>query len=194
MGFAIARAARARGAEVTLVAGPTDLEPPAVQEVVRTRSARDMHAAVIARADRTDAIIMSAAVADYTPADGRRPGKIGKGGDLHLELVRTVDILAELGRWRGDRTRPVLVGFAAQTGDVEAAARRKLVAKGVDLVVANDILAPGSGFEVTTNQVTLVSRAGSEPLPLMSKDEVAGIVMDRVEQALAAESVASTQA
>ncbi len=105
-----------------------------------------------------------------------------------------MDILADLGRWRGDRTRPVLVGFAAQTGDVEAAARRKLLAKGVDLVVANDVLAPGSGFEVTTNQVTLVSHTGSEPLPLMSKDEVAGIVMDRVEQALSPETAVPARA
>jgi phosphopantothenoylcysteine decarboxylase / phosphopantothenate---cysteine ligase len=193
MGFALARAAHARGAEVTLIAGPTEVEPPVVHEVVRTRSARDMHAAVTARADRMDVIIMAAAVADYTPADGTRPGKIEKGGDLHLELVRTVDILAELGRWRADRSRPVLVGFAAQTGEVETAARRKLLAKGVDLIVANDVLAPGAGFEVTTNQVTLVSRAGSDPLPLMSKDEVAAIVMDRVEQALAAELVAPTE-
>jgi phosphopantothenoylcysteine decarboxylase/phosphopantothenate--cysteine ligase len=137
---------------------------------------------------------MSAAVADYTPADGARSRKIEKGGDFHLDLVPTVDILAELGRWRGDRHHPVLVGFAAQTGDVEAAARRKLLSKGVDLVVANDVSAPGAGFEVTTNQVTLVSSAGSEPLPLMSKDEVAGIVMDRVEQALAKESVVPAQA
>ena len=194
MGFALARAAHARGAEVTLIAGPTEVDPPAVHEVVRTRSARDMHAAVVARADGMDVIIMSAAVADYTPADGARPDKIDKGGDLHLELVRTVDILADLGRWRGDRTRPVLVGFAAQTGDVEAAARRKLLGKGVDLVVANDVLAPGSGFEVTTNQVTLVSHAGSEPLPLMSKDEVAGIVMDRVEQALSPRTAAPARA
>jgi phosphopantothenoylcysteine decarboxylase/phosphopantothenate--cysteine ligase len=194
MGFALARAAHARGAEVTLVAGPTDVEPPSVHDVVRTRSARDMHAAVVARADGMDVVIMCAAVADYTPADGARPAKIDKSGDLHLELVRTVDILADLGRWRGDRTRPVLVGFAAQTGDVEAAARRKLLAKGVDLIVANDVLAPGSGFEVTTNQVTLVSRTGSESLPLMSKDDVAGIVMGRVVHALSPEAAAPAQA
>ena len=161
MGVALARAAHARGAEVTLVAGPTDVEPPAVREVVRTRSARDMHDAVMARRDRADVIIMAAAVADYTPADGARSRKIEKGGDLHLDLVPTVDILAELGRCAADRHHPVLVGFAAQTGDVEAAARRKLLSKGVDLVVANDVSAPGAGFEVTTNQVTLVSDAGS---------------------------------
>jgi phosphopantothenoylcysteine decarboxylase / phosphopantothenate---cysteine ligase len=194
MGFALARAAHARGADVTLIAGPTDLEPPAVQEVVRVRSAGDMHAAVMARAGEADAIIMSAAVADYTPAGGPAGDKIEKGGDLHVDLVQTADILADLGRWRGDRERPVLVGFAAQTGDVEAAARRKLVAKRVDLIVANDVLAPGAGFEVDTNQVTLVSHDGSEPLPLMSKDEVASIIVDRVEQALSRKPVARSRA
>ena len=153
-----------------------------------------MHAAVLARTDRSDAIIMSAAVADYTPADGAASRKIEKGGDLHLELVRTVDILAELGRWRGDRDRPVLVGFAAQTGDAVAAARRKLQAKSVDLVVANDVLAAGSGFEVDTNQVTLVTADRADAFPLMSKDDVAAIVMDWVEQALAADIAARTRA
>jgi phosphopantothenoylcysteine decarboxylase/phosphopantothenate--cysteine ligase len=179
---------------VTLIAGPTDLEPPVVQEVVRVRSAGDMHAAVMARAGEADAIIMSAAVADYTPAGGPAGDKIEKGGDLRVDLVRTADILADLGRWRGDRERPVLVGFAAQTGDVEAAARRKLVAKGVDLIVANDVLAPGAGFEVDTNQVTLVSHDGSEPLPRMSKHEVASIIVDRVEQALSRKPVARSRA
>ena len=186
MGFALARAAQARGAEVTLVAGPTELAPPSVHEVVRTRSARDMHATVMARAGNMDAIIMAAAVADYTPADGAVAAKIEKGGDLRLDLVRTVDILADLGRWRDGRDRPLLVGFAAQTGEVEAAARRKLTSKGVDLIVANDVLAPGSGFEVDTNQVTLVHHDGSDVLPLMSKDDVAAAVMDRIEVALTA--------
>jgi phosphopantothenoylcysteine decarboxylase/phosphopantothenate--cysteine ligase len=194
MGFALARAAHARGAEVTLVAGPTGVEPPVVHETVRVRSARDMHAAVMERVGSADAVIMAAAVADYTPADGAVPGKIEKGGDLHLELVRTVDILAELGRWRQGRQRPVLVGFAAQTGPVEAAARRKLIDKGADLIVANDVLAPGSGFDVETNQVTLLSHDGSDALPLMSKDDVAAIVVDRVEQALSAEQIARTRA
>jgi phosphopantothenoylcysteine decarboxylase/phosphopantothenate--cysteine ligase len=195
MGFALARAATARGAAVTLVAGPTTVEPPAVHEIVRTRSASDMHAAVMARADHADVIVMAAAVADYTPAGGSRHTKIEKGTDgLHLELVRTVDILAELGRWRGTRRHPLLVGFAAQTGDVEAPARRKLLNKGADLIVANDVLAPGAGFEVATNQVTLISAAGAEPLALMSKDEVAHIVLERIEHALAADTAAATQA
>lgn len=194
MGFALARAAHARGADVTLVTGPTTVEPPAVHAVVRVRSAREMHAAVMAHADQADAIIMSAAVADYTPAAGPAGSKIEKAGDLRIDLVRTADILADLGRWRGDRERPVLVGFAAQTGDVEAAARRKLLSKHVDLIVANDVLAPGAGFDVETNQVTLVSHEGAEPLPLMTKDEVAGLVTDRVEDALSRTPVARSRA
>jgi phosphopantothenoylcysteine decarboxylase/phosphopantothenate--cysteine ligase len=193
MGLALARAAHARGADVMLVLGPTHAEVPPVGEVVRVRSAREMHAAVMARTDRVDAIIMAAAVADYTPARGSSASKIEKGGDLSLELVRTVDILAELGRWRGGRRRPVLIGFAAQTGDVESPARRKLVEKGVDLIVANDVLSQGAGFEVDTNQVTLVSHDSSDPLPLMTKDDVASIVIDRLERLVAPEATAAAR-
>jgi phosphopantothenoylcysteine decarboxylase/phosphopantothenate--cysteine ligase len=190
MGFAIAREAQARGASVALVTGPTPVEPPAVGEVVKVRSAREMRAAVLARIDRADVVIMSAAVADYAPA-GVSAGKIEKSGSLTITLERTPDILAELGERRGDRTRPVLVGFAAQTGDPTPSARRKLAAKRVDLIVANDVTAPGAGFDVPTNQVTLVSPGGAEPLPLMPKTDVARHVLDRVEQLLLASPVAS---
>ncbi|MFI5177796.1 MAG: bifunctional phosphopantothenoylcysteine decarboxylase/phosphopantothenate--cysteine ligase CoaBC [Vicinamibacterales bacterium] len=186
MGFAIAKEARDRGADVVLVAGPTSLAPPLVGEVVRVRSARDMHAAVLAHADRADAIIMAAAVADYAPAGGAAAQKIEKGGPLTLTLERTPDILADLGARRGDRARPILVGFAAATGDPTAAARRKLDVKRVDLIVANDVSAAGSGFDVQTNQVVLVSRDAVDPLPLMSKAAVAAVVLDRVERLLAA--------
>jgi phosphopantothenoylcysteine decarboxylase/phosphopantothenate--cysteine ligase len=186
MGFALAEQAMRRGADVTLVAGPTTLTPPPAAEIVRVRSAREMHAAVMARADRADVVIMAAAVADYTPAAGAAPGKIEKGGALTVTLERTPDILAELGTRRGDGRHPVLVGFAAQTGDPTAAASRKLDAKRVDLIVANDVTAPASGFDVPTNQVTLVSHDGAQPLPLLSKLDVASAVLDRVEQLLAA--------
>jgi phosphopantothenoylcysteine decarboxylase / phosphopantothenate---cysteine ligase len=186
MGFAIAREAQARGASVVLVAGPTSVAPPQVAEVVRVRSAREMHEAVLSRADAADLVVMAAAVADYTPAGGSRAGKIEKGGPLVLALERTADILADLGRRRNGGARPVLVGFAAQAGDPVAAARAKLAAKRVDLVVANDILAPGSGFDVDTNQVTLVDADEAEALPLQSKDEVAARILDRVERLLAA--------
>jgi phosphopantothenoylcysteine decarboxylase/phosphopantothenate--cysteine ligase len=184
MGYALAREAHDRGAEVVLIAGPTALEPPAVAEVVRVRSTREMRDAVLARADRADAVIMAAAVADYTPEGGAAAQKLDKGGPLSVSLVRTPDILAELGERRGARPRPVLVGFAAQTGDVVAPARRKLQAKRVDLVVANDIGAPGAGFEVETNQVTLVSAAEVVNLPIMAKTDVASAVLDRLERIL----------
>ncbi len=189
MGFAIAAEARARGAEVTLVAGPTSVEPPAVDTLVRVRSAAEMHAAVVARADRADVVIMAAAVADYTTAAGAEEHKLEKGGALTMTLARTTDILAELGTRRGDAARPVLVGFAAQTGDPLPAARRKLAAKHVDLIVANDVTQAGAGFDVSTNQVTMVSHDGVEALPLMSKIDVARRLLDRVEVRLAAEPV-----
>jgi phosphopantothenoylcysteine decarboxylase/phosphopantothenate--cysteine ligase len=186
MGFAIAAAARARGADVTLVAGPTTIEPPMVGEIVRVRSAREMHEAVTARASRADAVVMAAAVADYTLTGGVSSGKIEKGGALTLTLERTADILAELGTRRGDASRPILIGFAAQAGDPVPAARRKLASKRVDLIVANDVLAPGAGFDVDTNHVTFVGPDDDEPLPLMSKAEVAGRLLDRLERLLAA--------
>jgi phosphopantothenoylcysteine decarboxylase/phosphopantothenate--cysteine ligase len=188
MGYALAAEAHDRGAEVILIAGPTAIDPPPIGEVVRVRSTREMHDAVIARADRADAVIMAAAVADYGPAAGTSDQKIEKGGprSLTLSLVPTPDILAALGERRGDRRRPVLIGFAAQTGDPVAAARRKLQSKRVDLVVANDVSAPGAGFDVTTNQVTLVAPDGDVALPVMAKTDVASAVLDRLEQLLLA--------
>ena len=185
MGFALAAEARDRGAAVVLVAGPTAIEPPPGVDVIRVRSAREMHAAVIERAGAADAVIMAAAVADYTPAGGAAGTKIEKGGALTLTLERTPDILADLGARRGGGRRPVLIGFAAQTGDPLVAAAKKLTAKGVDLIVANDVAAPGSGFDVETNQITLVSGDGVEALPLLSKREAAGHVLDRAERLLA---------
>ena len=184
MGFALADEATRRGAEVVLISGPTSVAPPPVSELVRVRSAREMHAAVMARASQTDVVIMAAAVADYTPAAGAAAAKIEKRGDLSVALERTPDILAELGARRSGADRPVLIGFAAQTGDPTTAARRKLDAKRVDLIVANDITAPGAGFDVETNQVTLISQDRTDALPLQSKADVATAVLDRVEQFL----------
>jgi len=193
MGFEIAREAARRGADVTLIAGPTAIEPPPVTRVVRVRSARDMHAAVMATVDgpstgarAVDVVIMAAAVADFTPRAGGRTEKIEKGAGLTLDLERTPDILAELGRRRGDASKPVLVGFAAQTGDPVPAARGKLSQKRVDLVVANDVTAPGAGFDVDTNQVTLVTADQVDPLPILSKARVAAVLLDRVESLLQA--------
>lgn len=184
MGFAVAEAAAARGARVTLIAGPTPLDPPAVDSVVRVRSARDMHAAVMSAADDADVVVMAAAVADFTSGSGSASRKLDKRDGLTLDLVATPDILAELGE-RRKGARPVLVGFAAQTGDPVPAAKRKLAGKRVDLVVANDVTAADAGFEVDTNIVTLVSRSGEEALPLLSKRDVARAILDRVETLLA---------
>ena len=191
MGFALAAAARARGADVTVIAGPTTVDPPPAMDVIRVRSAREMHGAVIDRAAGADVVIMAAAVADYTRRGGVSSQKMDREGPIALDLEPTPDILGELGRQRGDRRTPVLIGFAAQSGAPGESARRKLGAKGADLIVANDISAPGSGFDVETNQALLVSREGIETLPLLTKVEVAGIVLDRVEQLLAGRPVAA---
>ena len=186
MGYAIAEEAQRRGARVTLIAGPTAIPAPAVSEVVRVRSAAEMHTAVMAAAPAADVVVMAAAVADYAPAAGAATAKIEKGGPLTITLERTVDILAALGAERGSASRPVLVGFAAQTGDPVPGARRKLQTKGVDLIVANDVSAPGAGFDVDTNEVTLVSREATEHLPLMPKARVAAALLDRIEHLLLA--------
>jgi phosphopantothenoylcysteine decarboxylase/phosphopantothenate--cysteine ligase len=136
---------------------------------------------------------MAAAVADFTPARGPAAGKIEKdasGAPISLALERTPDILAELGARRGGSSRPVLIGFAAQTGDLVEAARRKLSEKRVDLIVANDVSAPGSGFDVETNAVTFVSADAVDPTPLLTKREVAALLVDRIETLLAAQPAA----
>jgi phosphopantothenoylcysteine decarboxylase/phosphopantothenate--cysteine ligase len=187
MGFALAAEARRRGARVTLVAGPTRIDPPAVDALVRVRSAAEMHEAVMREARRADAVIMAAAVADYTPAN-RAPGKIAKSeAPMTLVLERTPDILAELGSLRNGLARPVLVGFAAETDDVVRRARDKRARKKVDLIVANDVSAPDRGFDVATNAVTIVSAAGEQAVPLQSKERVAATILDRVEELLLAQ-------
>jgi len=130
---------------------------------------------------------MAAAVADYTPAGGAEAQKVAKGeGELVLRLVRTRDILADLGAWRGERSTPVLVGFAAETHDVVAKARAKLAKKSVDLVVANDVSRSDAGFEVETNAATLVDAEGERAEPLQSKVSLAGRILDRVDELLRA--------
>lgn len=181
MGIAIAAEAAARGARTVLVLGPTTVPPPDGVEVVRVRSAAEMHRAVMARAPEADAIVMAAAVADYTVEGGPASEKRPKDADrLELGLVRTRDILAELGRWRAGRRRPLLVGFAAETSSVVEKARAKLEAKGADLVVANDVSRKDAGFEVEANAAWIVSADRVEELPLMAKRELAARVLDRV--------------
>jgi phosphopantothenoylcysteine decarboxylase/phosphopantothenate--cysteine ligase len=189
MGLAIAAEAAQRGAEVTLVLGPSTQIPPAGVTVVRVRSAAEMHAAITERAAAMDAIVMAAAVADYTAVSGPASQKINKTSDSDswtLTLTKTRDILADLGRSRGAALRPVLVGFAAETQDVVAKARAKLKAKQVDLIVANDVSRTDAGFEVDSNAATLVSADGLEELPLQSKRALAGRILDRVSTLLSA--------
>jgi phosphopantothenoylcysteine decarboxylase/phosphopantothenate--cysteine ligase len=183
MGVALAAEAARRGARVTLVLGPSAQAPPPQVEVVKVRSAADMHAAMFDAAPRADVIIMAAAVADYTPAGGAQPQKVAKSdGDLVLRLVRTRDVLADLGAWRGDRPTPILVGFAAETDDVVAKARAKRAQKRVDLIVANDVSRADAGFDVDTNAVTLVDGTGDEVVPTARKTVVAARILDRVER------------
>jgi len=191
MGFAVAAEAMARGARVLLVAGPTSLEPPAGAEVERVRSAEQMRQAVMTRVDEADAVVMAAAVADYTPTAGSAPEKLRKGeGDLSLDLRRTPDILAELGRM-GSTGRPMLVGFAAETSDLIENATAKLRSKNVDVIVANDVSRSDAGFGVETNVATIVSESDAgeviaDDIPLGSKRALAGEILDRVERQLSA--------
>ena len=190
MGYALAAAARSRGADVELVSGPTALKPPSGVVMVHVTSAAEMHEAVTARAPAADVVIMAAAVADYTPG-AAAAGKIHKDREsMTLTLVRTPDIIGELGRRRAGADRPILVGFAAETDDVVAEARKKRREKGLDLVVANDVSRSDAGFEVDDNEVTIVSADGEEVVPLQSKTAIAGRVLDRVEALLSARAPA----
>ena len=191
MGYAIAAEALRRGAAVTLVTGPTHLTPPHGADVVKVRSAADMHAAVMERAAGRDVVVMSAAVADYTPADPSAQKVKKNDGPVTITLNRTKDILGDLGKLPSRRQRvPVLVGFAAETSDVVTYAQQKLQQKGADLIVANDVSRSDAGFDVDTNAVTLVSSNGVEEVPLQSKNAVAAKILDRVEQLLTATHVA----
>ena len=190
MGFALATEAVRRGAQVTVITGPSRVPAPAGAEVVPVRSAADMHAAVMARADAADVVIMAAAVADYTLDPAAQ--KIAKAdGPLVLTLRRTRDILADVGalpsRAQG---RPVLIGFAAETHDVVAHARGKLERKKADLIVANDVSRTDAGFDVDQNAVTLISASDVTEVPLQPKLGVARHILDRVEPLLSVASEA----
>ena len=187
MGFAVAAEAIARGARVFLVTGPTELEAPVGAETAHVRSADEMQAAVTARVESADVVVMAAAVADYAPAAGRHPEKLRKGDDgLKLSLRRTPDILAALGRRRAGGATPVLVGFAAETSDLVERARQKLRSKQIDLVVANDVTRPGAGFGVDTNVATLVTADETTEIPRGTKRVLAGVILDRVHALLRA--------
>ncbi|HEX2050048.1 MAG TPA: bifunctional phosphopantothenoylcysteine decarboxylase/phosphopantothenate--cysteine ligase CoaBC [Actinomycetota bacterium] len=188
MGFALAAEARRRGADVVAVVGAATAPAPAGVEVVRVRSAEEMRAAVTARAGDADVVVMAAAVADFRPAEPAARKLKKAAGPPEIALVPTPDILAELGRMPGRRA--VLVGFAAETERDPAALGRaaedKRVAKGADLVVANDVASADSGFEVGTTRAVVAGPDGIADAGLTSKDALAALVVERVVGILAA--------
>lgn len=178
MGYAIAAEASRRGADVVLISGPSNLPEPSGVETVHIDTARQMQSEVLARFTDADAVIMSAAVADYRPKTVAAE-KIKKSDDeLVLHLERNPDILFDLGQ---RKTRQLLVGFAAETCRVEEYAKRKLVKKNLDFIVANDVSQADAGFGVDTNRIKLFAKDGTmTEYPLMSKKELAGIILDHM--------------
>jgi phosphopantothenoylcysteine decarboxylase / phosphopantothenate---cysteine ligase len=176
MGYALARAALRRGAEVTLISGPTALEPLAGVRMVSVITAAEMREAVLREYPRCTAVIMAAAVSDYRPVVTAEK-KIKRGsGDIELHLQANADILKELGESKDGKW---LIGFAAETEDLTANAQKKLRDKNIDMVVANNVAEEGSGFDGDTNVATIVDRTGAiRSLPLMSKDDLADCILD----------------
>lgn len=178
MGFAVAEAAARRGAHVILISGPVSLETPAGITRVDVRTTEEMHRTVLANLDRATVVVMAAAVADYRPVVSHA-SKLKRGTEhLSIEFEPTADILADVSRRRGER---LLIGFAAETEHVAEHARRKLKEKAVDLIVANDVTAPGAGFDHDTNIVTIFRNDGREQsLPKLTKIQVAHRIFDEV--------------
>jgi phosphopantothenoylcysteine decarboxylase/phosphopantothenate--cysteine ligase len=186
MGYAVARQAARRGAEVVLVSGPSALATPSGVRRVDVGTALEMRDAVLREATDADVVVKAAAVADFRPAEASalkiRKEDLAEGAGFSIELVRNPDILAELCREKGSR---VVVGFAAESHDVIASARRKIARKGCDLLVANDVSQSDSGFDVDRNTVSFVWPGGDvESLPPLGKDDVAGHLLDRVAKLL----------
>jgi phosphopantothenoylcysteine decarboxylase/phosphopantothenate--cysteine ligase len=181
MGFAMARSAKRRGAKVILISGPTSLEAPSGVEMVNVTSAVQMHDAVMENYNNADIVVMSAAVSDYRP-EKTMSQKIKKGSDsIGLEMVPNPDILKELGKRKDKTKRPLLVGFAAESSDHLEEGKRKLKEKNLDLIVINDIIGKDTGFGTDTNQVNLIDRDYQlEKLPLLSKEECAFIIWDKI--------------
>ncbi len=177
MGYAIAKMAMLRGAQVTLISGPTALQKPPFVEVVDIISAQDMFEAVTARQDQSDLIFKAAAVADYTPADYCDDKIKKKDGEMSIPLTRTQDILQYLGDHR--RTGQVICGFSMETKDMLENSRSKLEKKHVDMICANNLKVAGAGFGTDTNVITLITKDGITELPLMSKEEAASRIIDR---------------
>jgi phosphopantothenoylcysteine decarboxylase / phosphopantothenate---cysteine ligase len=178
MGYALARAAIRRGAEVALISGPTELEPPAGARLTSVTTAAEMRHAVLEEFSECTAVIMAAAVSDYRPVDfARKKIKRGKG-PIELRLEPNPDILKEISARKNGK---MLVGFAAETGELVANAAKKLKDKNLDMIVANNVSEAGAGFDVETNVATILDRDGTvRSLPLMSKDELAEQILDHL--------------
>lgn len=178
MGYAIARAALRRGAEVTLISGPSLLNQPGGVKFISVETAIDMFDAVNQELLSTTVLVMSAAVSDFMPAE-KAEEKIEKSEELLLRLRRTPDIISEIGK-REDR--PFIIGFAAETGSKVERARKKLKEKNMDMIILNDVTKTGSGFDVDTNSVVILDREKEISLPILSKDSVAEAILDRLVQ------------
>ncbi|EKN63828.1 bifunctional phosphopantothenoylcysteine decarboxylase/phosphopantothenate--cysteine ligase CoaBC [Schinkia azotoformans] len=177
MGYAIAEAANNFGANVTLVSGPTTLTPPANVNFVQIESAQEMYEQVMNYYHDTDIVIKAAAVADYRPATKYEQKMKKKDGDLIIQLERTIDILKTLGE---RKEKQILVGFAAETENVQAYAEKKLKSKNLDMIVANNVTQEGAGFGVDTNILTIYTKQGEKlELPLLSKQEAAKEILKK---------------
>ncbi len=178
MGYALARAAMLRGAEVTLISGPVNLTPPPFVQTVPVRSAEDMFQAVTAVSEKQDIIIKAAAVADYTPVAVSEEKVKKKAGDMSIPLKRTRDILQYLGEHR--QKEQFLCGFSMETEHMIENSQKKLAQKNLDMIVANNLKVAGAGFGTDTNVVTLITRDTMQQLPIMSKNEVAHAILDHI--------------
>ena len=183
MGYAIAKVAAARGAEVTLVSGKTNLKPASnIKKVINITSAEDMYQAVISNLDENDVVIKSAAVADYKPKEYSDKKIKKKDGDLVIELDRNKDIAYEIGKIKKDK---ILVGFAAETNDLIENAKGKIAKKNMDFIVANNLKESGAGFGTDTNVVSIIEKDGNmTKYPMMTKEEVASVILDKIKSLL----------
>ena len=177
MGYAIARMAALRGAQVTLVSGPTSITPPPFVNVVKIKSAQDMFEAVAAHAPQADYIFKAAAVADYTPADYNDNKMKKKDGDLSIPLKRTQDILKYLGEHRSPGQ--IICGFSMETENMLENSRDKLYRKNVDMICANNLKVAGAGFGVDTNIITMITKDSVTELPLLSKEDAADAILNQ---------------
>jgi phosphopantothenoylcysteine decarboxylase/phosphopantothenate--cysteine ligase len=182
MGYALAKAASRRGAAVTLISGPVDLPHPSYMDVVDVTTAQQMYEAVMARAPQADIILKAAAVADYRPATVAENKVKKTDGDLSIPLVRTRDILAELGAQK--RPGQFICGFSMETENMVENSQKKLVKKNLDMIAANNLKDPGAGFAVDTNRLTLITAQGAQELPLLSKEQAANALLDEILKAL----------